>query len=144
MITIEILLKFIKKHNIPYDTKIFYQRIEDTYFDGIDISGMGGCKDTPNGIYPPGSKGEGWKPLRIKGEQYYEAIKFNKNIEKGKLVKEGKLSPDEVGVFFWDERYKDEQKLIDLSDENLLDQYVSAFSMFYNKEKKALFITSHH
>lgn len=143
-ITVRDFLNFIKKYSIPYDTKIFYQRIEDTYFDGIDISGMSGCKDAPDGIYPPGSKGDGWKPLRIKGEQYYEAIEFNKHIEEGKLVKEGKLDPDEVGIFFWDEKYKDEQKLIDLSDEDLLDQYIDASNIFYNKENKVLCITAHY
>ena len=138
-LTVRDFLNYIKKNSIPYDTKIFYQRIEDTYFDGIDISGMVGS----GGVYHPGSKSDGWKTLGIKGEQYYEAIEFNKHIEEGKLVKEGKLDPDEVGIFFWDEKYKDEQKLIDLSDEDLLDQYVGVSGMFNNKENKVLCITAH-
>lgn len=145
-ITVRDLLNFIKKHSIPYDTKIFYQRIEDKYFDGIDISVMSGSEESGaiNGIYPPGSKAKGWDTLKIKGEQYYEAVEFNKHIEEGKLVKEGKLDPDEVGIFFWDEKYKDDQKLIDLSDEDLLDQYVGVCGIYHNKENKALCITAHY
>lgn len=142
-LTVKDFLNYINENNIPHDTKIFYQRIEDDYFNGIDISGMGGCDNTPDGLYPPGSKTNGWGTLKIKGEQYYEAIEFNKHIEEGKLVKEGKLDPDEVGIFFWDEKYKDEQKLIDLSDQDLLDQYIDASNIFYNKENKVLCITAH-
>jgi hypothetical protein len=69
---------------------------------------------------------------------------FNKHIEDGKLVKEGKLDPRTVGKLFWDEEYEDSQKPIDLSDENLLDQFVNVNSIYYNKESNILCLTAHY
>ena len=143
-LTVKLLLEIIERYKIPLDTKIYYQRIEDQYFTGIDISGMGGCDYTPDGIYPSGSKGNGWTVLRIKGETYYYAVERNKKIEEGKLVKQGKLDKSEVAQVFWDEKYKNEQNPIDLSDEDLLDQYVGVFAAFYDKENKVLCMTAHY
>ena len=139
-LTVRDFLKYIKDNNIPHNTELSYQRIEDRYFDGIDISGMRGI----NGIYPPNSKAEGWNTIKVKGETYYNAVMFNKHIEDGKLVKEGKLDPRTVGKFFWGEEYEDSQKPIDLSDENLLDQFVNVNSIYYNKESNILCLTAHY
>ena len=35
-LTVKDFLNYINENNIPHDTKIFYQRIEDDYFNGID------------------------------------------------------------------------------------------------------------
>jgi len=58
-LTVGRIKEFIKKHDIPDDALILIQRVEDEYFDGYDISGMRGA-DTKTGIYPEGSKSEGW------------------------------------------------------------------------------------
>lgn len=139
-LTVRDFLKYIKKNNIPHNTELCYQRIEDRYFDGIDISGMCGN----NGIYPEGSKSEGWNTIKVKGETYYNAVMFNKHIEDGKLVKEGKLDPRTVGKRFWGEEYEDSQKSIDLSDEDLLDQFVNVHSIYYDKKSNILCLTAHY
>lgn len=143
-ITLRHIIEIAEKYEIPLDTKVYYQRIEDQYFTGIDISGMAGCKDTPDGIYPPGSKAEGWTVLRIKGETYYYCVERNKKIEEGKLVKEGKLDKSEVAQVYWDEKYKEEQTPIDLSREDILDQYVGVFAAFYDRENNVLCLTAHN
>jgi hypothetical protein len=59
------LAEFVYKNpKIPRDAKVLVERIEDIYFEGIDISGMNSVK----GILPKGSKSEGWKVLLIEYE----------------------------------------------------------------------------
>ena len=53
-----------KNPQIPRDAKVLVERIQDVYFEGVDISGMNSAK----GILPKGSKSEGWKVLPVKGE----------------------------------------------------------------------------
>ena len=130
------LLNVIKENNIPEDVSVCYRRIEDSYFDGIDISELQGHKE--------GDKSELWKTIKIKGDTYYEAVHYNKQIDKGKLVNEGKLSSDKVGRYYWHDDYKEDRKYIDLNDESLLDEYIEGFCCFYNKEKNILCITAHY
>lgn len=56
-LTVGGILDFIARYGIPSDAPVVIQRIEDSYFEGQDISGMRG----PNGILPPGSKSTGWR-----------------------------------------------------------------------------------
>ena len=68
------LAEFVYKNpQIPRDAKVLIERIEDVYFEGVDISGMNSAK----GILPEGSKSEGWKVLPVKGENYYNTKNFN-------------------------------------------------------------------
>lgn len=59
-LTVGELLKFIKEYDIPDSAPVLVQRVEDRYYEGVDVSGMRG----PNGILPPGSKANGWKVYR--------------------------------------------------------------------------------
>lgn len=52
------IVNFIAKHGIPHTAPVVIQRIEDKYFEGIDISGLSSAK----GILPPGSKSTPWRP----------------------------------------------------------------------------------
>lgn len=115
------LLKVIKENNLPDDMAVCYHRIEDLYFDKHE-----------------------WKTIKIKGDNYYNAVHFNKQLDRGKLVNEGKLHPDEVGRYYWHDDYKKDRKYIDLESEDILDQYIEGFCCFYNKEKNILCITAHY
>lgn len=56
------LLDFIEKHKISRDAVVLIQRVEDKYFNGIDISGMYGTLPGGGvGILPEGSKSTGWE-----------------------------------------------------------------------------------
>jgi hypothetical protein len=140
-IKVEDILDYVYKKNIPRNARVIYQRIEDSYFDGIDISGMicGDDKIAIDDKYPPGSKAEPWETIKIKGESYYSAVNYNKQVEKAKLVKEGKIDKDEIGPYF----LRDDVKEIDLNDDKLKDQYVESETIFYNKDNNVLCISAH-
>lgn len=56
-LTVGELKKFLAEHDMSDDAPVLIQRVEDKYYEGLDISGMRG----PNGIIPTGSKASGWK-----------------------------------------------------------------------------------
>lgn len=132
-LTVGSLMKVIKENNLPDDTKVCYHRIEDSYFNESIWNGIGGPKTI-----------EGWNTIKIKGDTYYNAVHHNERLDKGKLVNEGKLDPDEVGRYYWHDDYKEDRKCINLNDESLLDEYIEGFCCFYNKEKNILCITAHY
>lgn len=135
-LTVGKLLKVIKENNIPDDVVVCYHRIEDKYFDGYIF------KNKHTG--PEGVDMGGWSTVKIKGDTYYNAVHFNKQLDRGKLVNEGKLDPDEVGIYYWHDDYKDQRNYVDLESEVILDQYIEGFCCFYNKEKNILCITAHY
>lgn len=130
------LLSLIIENNIPDDVAVCYHRIEDKYFDGYIFKN----KHTSD----EGVKMGGWGTVKIKGDTYYNAVYFNEQLDRGKLVIDGKLDPDEVGEYYWHDKYKEQRKYIDLESEDLLDQYIEGFCCFYNKEKNILCITAHY
>ena len=141
-LTVGQLLERIKHYNVSEDTKICYQRIEDSYFDGQDISGMRGSEASGavNGIFPPGFKTDGWNTVKTKGDKYYNAVDFNKELEYAQLVREGKFDPDDVAPYYM----REDLKPIDLDREDLLDQYIEAFECWYDKEQNVFCITAHY
>ncbi len=51
--------------NYPDDALVVSQRVEDKYYEGVDISGMTGTlSDGTIGTLPPGSKSTGWETLK--------------------------------------------------------------------------------
>lgn len=132
-LTIRDLLTVIKENDLPEDTAVCYHRIEDSYFNKSTWNGIGGPKVI-----------EGWQTIKIKGDTYYNAVRHNKQLDRGILVNEGKLGPDEVGKYYWHDDYKENRKRLELNDESLLDEYIEGFCCFYNKEKNILCITAHY
>ena len=134
--TVQDLLEFIEERNIPLTAKIMIQRVEDKYFEGVDISGM----QTPEGgTYPPGSKAEGWGVYPKKGYAYYEAeelnIRMKEEIERRKNGEESEFPGIE----------DPEKYMQDLKDSKLLEQYHPAWSpVFYEDEQDLLFIDLHY
>lgn len=133
--TVGDLLDFIERNNIPRDGKILYHRIEDSYFTGQDISGFSGNKNSEDGIFPPGSKSEGWKTVKVKGEFYHMQLEHDK-----------KLAP---GGEFWDkEQYPNlKPELMKITSEeeleNFLEEYILAWSAI-NYDGENLYITAHY
>ena len=72
----------LKKYlaSLPDDGLVFVQRVEDRYYNGVDISGFSGCPYTSDGIFPPGSKSDGWRVLLKEGEEYHNGLKYNEAI----------------------------------------------------------------
>lgn len=130
MLTVGDLKKVIEDNNLPDDVEIYFEHIEDKYIDGFCLK---------NGQFS-----EGWKTIDLKGFKYGRAVWWNNNIEKGKLVLSGELSPDECGYYFYGEEYKDEMIPEDLNNLDLYDRYVSGSCCFYSKEHNVLFINGHY
>ena len=112
------LKELIEEEKIPLNTPVVYQRIEDHYFER-----------------------NGWKTVKVKGDNYYNSVEFNEDLENVNLVKSG-LGGDigRTSQCFMENDFEP----IDLNDEKILDQYVEAFCGFYYNEKEVFCITAHY
>ena len=123
----------------PDDAKVLIQRVEDKYYDGVDITGLGGCETTEDGIFPPGSKAEGWPVVLKQGEAYNNAVNWNKEMDAEVLERErGDIGnwpfPNPV-----EKKYKQEEM------DELLDQYSPAFGVaLYSDDTNNLYIDLHY
>jgi len=80
--TVGQLKKYLSDYNIPDDAKIFMQRIEDSYYEGSDISGMSGqLEDGTYGVLPEGSKAAGWDIVSKPTYEWYLHLDKIKDIE---------------------------------------------------------------
>lgn len=122
-------------YKIPVDTKVVVQRVKDKYYDGIDISGIRGCLETPDGIYPAGSKSTGWGVFLKKGEVYYNAEERNKEMQ-DEIDRRSKGEEPEYPSIKDPKDY-----MVDLTEE-FMEQYTPAFCCFYNDD--VLFINLHY
>ncbi len=88
--TVKDLLDHIKEHNIPMDAEVFYQRIEDSYFQSKDISNYG----APEGVMTPG-----WPLIKKPGTFYYQILKNNEKVAQGLLDKKYFTSDEEIEAY---------------------------------------------
>jgi hypothetical protein len=134
--TVQDLLDFIKERNIPMTAKVMIQRVEDKYFEGVDVSGM---TDSEGNVYPSGTRSTGWGVFLKKGYAYYEAeqININLNAEIDRRIKGEEPNYPQI---------EDPAKmLVDLNDTDLLEQYHPAFCpVFYDDDADLLFIDLHY
>lgn len=138
--TVGQLKKFIEDHNIPDDAPILVERIEDRYYEGVDISGMRGCSETEDGIYPEGSKSEGWGVYLKKGQSYWDAKGLNDKMlgeiqrrKNGEDPEYPKIKDDEL-----------EKYVTDL-DDSLMTQYHPIWCpVFYKDDSDILFLDLHY
>jgi hypothetical protein len=134
--TVQDLLDFIKERDIPMTAKVMIQRVEDKYFDGVDISGM---TDPDGNVYPSGTRSTGWGVFLKKGYAYYEAeqININLNAEIDRRIKGEEPNYPKIE--------NPAKMLVDLNDTDLLEQYHPAFCpVFYDDDTDLLFIDLHY
>lgn len=136
--TVGDLKKFIEKNNIPDDALVLIQRVEDRYYDGVDISGMSGCETSPDGKFPSGSKSTGWGVYLKKGDQFYWQEAMNQNMkEEMERIKNGE-EREYPGI-------EDPSKFIESPGEEFMEQYHPAWSpVFYKDDPDFLFIDLHY
>lgn len=80
--TVGELLDYIEKHKIPREGKILMQRVEDSYYEGSDISGITGkLPDGSYGALPPGSKAKPWSVVKRPDYMHFMTIDKIKEIE---------------------------------------------------------------
>ena len=128
------LAEFVYKNpQIPRDAKVLIERIEDIYFEGVDISGMNSTK----GILPKGSKSDGWKVLLVEGENYYNTKNFNEvmlqEIEDRKNGKESNYpkidNPNDY--------------IVELTD-NFKEQFFPAWCISKENDDSLVYIFNHY
>jgi hypothetical protein len=136
-LTVGDILDFVKRHNVPSTAKVLVERIEDAYFDGIDISGMSGqLKDGSFGILPAGSKSNGWRVYLKKGEGWWQCQSWNDDIDKGTYL-DAEQYPRMQGKEL--KKYTEDELL------NSMTQYIPAFCCVkYNDEDDNLLINIHY
>lgn len=129
--TVGQLLDFIEKNKIPKNAKILYQRIEDSYFEGSDISGM----RSKDGILPPGSKAAPWDSVKKESMFYHQALEYNEGIAPG-------------GKYHNKEQYPlmnaEERTSIPIEElEKLKDEFIVVSSPIKYKDDDNLYLTAH-
>lgn len=132
-LTVGALKSFIEKNNIPDDALVLIERVEDKYFNGIDISGM----NSGNGVLPEGSKTKGWGVYTKESYWYFVANEHNKKIESGVYLDKEQYPDIEEGSAF----------LKPYSEEELNDsktQYHPAWCCVKYTDDNELFIDMHY
>lgn len=138
-LTVKQLKDFIEKNNLADDALVMIQRVEDMYYDGVDISGMRGCQYTENGIFPEGSKSSGWLVYLKGGYHYHQQLKRNKEmldeIERRQKGEESHYP----GI-------EDPSKYIATEEQlnKLKEQYTPAHCPVVYSDEKHLFIDLHY
>jgi hypothetical protein len=133
-LTVGNLKKFIEKYNIPDDALVLIERVEDKYFDGVDISGM---RNSEGDVFPEGSKSNGWGVYPKENFWYFSAVEHNKKIESGAyLNKEEYPDINENSDFL---KPHSEEEL-----EKSKTQYHPAFCCVKYNDENQLFIDMHY
>ena len=130
-LTIGRLREFIK--DLPDDGIVLSQRVEDMYYEGVDISGMSGCTDSEDGIFPPGSKAQGWKVVLKEGLFYHQAMEFNERVKSGEFENKEEypsLNPESIKEYDLD---------------SMKEQYSPVFCCVrYGDDPKNLYLDLHY
>ena len=137
-LTVGQLRKALEKY--PDDAKVLIQRVEDRYYEGVDIAGMTGTlPDGTTGILPVGSKSNGWPVVKKEGASYYHAIHWNEEMNEEVLRK---IAGEEPHYGFDDPQnrlYTKEQI------EELKDEYSPAWGIVqYKDDPNNLYIDLHY
>lgn len=109
------LFEWIEKHNVDWNSEIYYERIEDHYF----------------------KKGTGWteNSLKVRGEDYHRQVQLNEKITSGEFYnKEQYPLIDEPEKF----------KMTEDEMEYLKDEYVKVETFIFDPEyNNKIFLTAH-
>jgi len=137
-LTVGQLRKALEKY--PEDAKVLVQRVEDRYYEGVDISGMTGTlSDGSVGVLPEGTKAEGWPVVLKKASAYYHALDWNKEMHEEVLRKIAGEQPE----FSFDnpeDRLYTEEEI-----ESMKDQYSPVWSIVqYKDDPNNLYLDLHY
>lgn len=114
-LTVGELLDYIKKHKIPKDALVKYQRIEDCYF-----------------------KEHNWHTTKKKDEAYYGAAHYNDRIKEMLDKKTNGADPDEIAPYYLT------ATPIDLNNPELLADYIQATQCVQYDDDNGLYIMGHY
>jgi hypothetical protein len=125
--------KFIEKHNVPDTALVLIQRVDDHYFEGgVDISGM----SSTEGILPPGSRSNEWEVYLKRGENWWYADKWNRDVESGEYLDKEKypnMKPENL------KKYTEEEMV------KFMERYYPAWCCVkYSDDDDILFIDIHY
>lgn len=113
-LTVGRLKEFLDEHNLPDDAIVMVQRIEDRYFENNN-----------------------WSVYLKEGEEYHNAIKWNKDIDSKKYHNKNDYP-----------NMKHPEKLKKFSKkelEEMKDQYFHLFCpVYYKDDKDILFLNAHY
>jgi hypothetical protein len=136
-LTVGKIKEFCEKFNVPDTAKVLVQIIDEKYFEGgLDISGITGEINGKFGVLPEGTKSSEWPVYLKKGESYYWAESWNKDIDDGK--------------YFDKDNYPDAKpesmKKISKEDmEKSMDRYSPVHCcVYYKDDPDILFIDLHY
>lgn len=87
-LTVKRLKEFLEEHkDISDDAIVVVERVEDAYYEGIDVSGFTGqLEDGSFGVLPEGSKATEWGVYLKPGEAHWHAMKQNEKIDSGEYL----------------------------------------------------------
>lgn len=137
-LTVGDLKRFLEKYNIPDHAPVLVERVEDRYYEGVDISGLSGCEETEDGIFPEGSKSEGWAVYLKEGNSYNYTATMNARMQE-------EISRRKNGEH---EKYplvEDPAQYIVPLDDSLKNQYHPVRGpVFYSNDPDVLFLDLHY
>jgi hypothetical protein len=124
----------------PDEAKVLVQRVEDRYYEGVDISGLTGTlSDGSVGVLPEGTKADGWPVVLKKSSAYYHALDWNKEMHEEVLRKIAGEKP-EFGFDNPEERLYTEEEI-----ESMKDQYSPAWCVVqYKDDPNNLYLDLHY
>ncbi len=132
-LTMKDLRRFINNNpQISDDAPVMVERVEDKYFNGVDISGMQG----DSGVLPKGSKSEGWKVLLVEGYGYWNASQFN-----DKMYKE--IENRKLGKGEYSEKLNPKEAIVELTDD-LKEQFFPSFCITKSTDDRLVYIYNHY
>jgi hypothetical protein len=144
-LTVGQLKKAIEELQLSDDAIVVVERVEDKYYEGgCDISGFPGCQDTPDGIYPPGSRSGEWGVYLKGGMSYYDCKRHNERIDSG-YYNDAEQFPKLNTPEFREKNPKFFEKYTDEELHKMQTQYHPVWSPVYWKdEKEILFLDLHY
>ena len=117
-LTVGKLKEFLAENDLPDDALVLVQRIEDKYFEGVDISGCIGTRpDGTSGILPEGSKASPWSVYLRGGYWYWSTHRMNENMREEIARRERGEEPEYPRID------NPAEHIVELTDE-LKDQYI--------------------
>jgi len=106
---------------IPRDTKVLIERVNDNYFDGFGFQGK---------------EVEGWKVLPVEGWNYSMIQEFNEKMK-------AEIELRKLGKGEYDEKLNPEECISELTDD-LKEQFFPAWCISKDRDENFIYIYNHY